>query len=140
MSWTSKWRIPRVRFIASRVIAKASGRASSRAAWSRAFSLLPALGLQLAPALEIGMVELVIGRLVGFGGLEDLRAELRELGADLVVGEGLDLGLEGVRLVDQGLEASDLAVIRVDEPVQESHDRVKYRGGPRQLPLTRSGR
>ena len=83
--------------------------------------LLPALGLQLPPALEIGIVELVIGRLVGLGGLEDLGAELREVGADLVVGEGLDLGLEGVRRVDQGLEASDLAVIRVDEPVQESH-------------------
>ena len=38
MSWTSKWRIPSVRCMASRVIAKTSGRTSSSAAWIAAFS------------------------------------------------------------------------------------------------------
>ena len=45
---------------------------------------------------------------------------LGEPRADLVVGQGLDLGLELVRLVDQRLDASDLAVVRVDEPGQEA--------------------
>ena len=44
-------------------------------------------------------------------------------GADLLVGEGLELGLERVGLVDQRLEASDLAVVRVDEAGQEVHGR-----------------
>ena len=84
---------------------------------------LAALLLQLAAALEIGVVELVVGRLVGFGGLgaRTFARSLGEGGPDLLVGEGLVLGLEGVGLVDQGLEASDLAVVRVDESVQEAH-------------------
>ena len=40
ISWTSKWRIPSVRFIASRLIANTSGNASSSAAWMRSFSFL----------------------------------------------------------------------------------------------------
>ena len=40
---------------------------------------LAAVLLQLAAALEVGVVELVVGRLVGLGGLEDLGAELGEL-------------------------------------------------------------
>ena len=40
--------------------------------------------------------------------------------ADLVVGQGLELGLEGVDLVDQRLEPSDLAVVRVDESGKEA--------------------
>ena len=123
ISWTSKWRIPSVRFIASRVIAKTSGRTSSSAFWSALVLALAAVLLQLAAALEVGVVELVLGRLVGRGGLGDLGAELGECGADLLVGEGLVFGLEGVGLVDQRLEASDLAVVRVDETVQESHGR-----------------
>ena len=75
------------------------------------------------------MVALVVGRLVGLGGLEDLGLELGEVGADLLVGEPLVLGFERVRLVDQREEASDLAVVRVDESVQESHDTPEYRRG-----------
>ena len=52
--------------------------------------------------------------------LPDLVAERVEARADLVVGQRLDLGLEGVRLVDERLDPLDLAVVRVDEPVQEA--------------------
>ena len=79
--------------------------------------------LQLAAALEIGVVQLVVGRFVRHGGSGDLGAELGERRPDLIVGQRLVVGLEGVRLVDQGLEASDLAVVRVDETVQELHGR-----------------
>ena len=66
------------------------------------------------------MLELLVGRLVGRGVLADLLADLRELRADLVVGEGLELGFEAVGLVDERLEASDLAVVRVDEAGKEA--------------------
>ena len=123
MSWTSKWRIPSVRFIASRVIAKTSGRTSSRAFWSRSFSRLRRSLRELAAALEVLVVELVVGRLVRLGVRADLLADLGELGADLLVGQGLEFGLERVGLVDQGLDASKLAVVRVDETGKESHGR-----------------
>ena len=110
MSWTSNWRIPRVRFIASRAIAKTSGRTSSRADWMRSFSRLAAGLRQLAAALEVRVVALVLGRLVGLRDLADLLADLGEPLADLVVGERGDLGLELVGLVDDGLETSELAV------------------------------
>ena len=84
---------------------------------------LAAVLLQLAAALEVGVVEFVVGRLIGLGRLEDLGPQVGELGTDLLVGEGLVVGLEGVGRIDQGLEASDLAVVRVDEPVQEAHSR-----------------
>ena len=57
---------------------------------------------QLAAALEVGVMELVVGRLVGLGDLGDLVADLGEAGPDLVVGEGLVFRLEGVGLVDDG--------------------------------------
>ena len=82
---------------------------------------------QLAPALEVRVVELVVGRLLGLARRPDLLADLRELGADLLVGQGLELGLERVRLVDPGLDASQLAVVRVDETGKELHGSVKYR-------------
>jgi hypothetical protein len=78
---------------------------------------------QLATAFQIGMVELVLGWLVGRGRLERVGAELVERGADLLVGEGLVFGFEGVRLVDERLQSSDLAVVRVDESGKESHGR-----------------
>ena len=90
---------------------------------------LAAVGLQLAAAFEVGVMALVVGRLVGLGGLEDLGPDLGEVGADLVVGECLVLGFERIGLVDQGEKASDLAVVRVDESVQESHDTPEYRRG-----------
>jgi hypothetical protein len=89
---------------------------------------LAAVGLQLAATLEVGVVALVVGRLIGLGGLEDLGLELGEMSADLLVGECLVLGFERVRLVDQGEQASDLAVVRVDESVQESGT-PEYRRG-----------
>ena len=98
--------------------------------------LLPAVGLQLAPALEIGMVELVVGRLVGFGGLEDLGAELREAGADLVVGEGLDTlprGRSSRRPGVGGVGSRGHSSRRTGSGIAY---RVKYRGGPLQLPLS----
>ena len=92
---------------------------------------LAALLRQLAAAFEVRVVELVLGRLVGLGDLVDLLADLRELRADLLVGERLVLGLERVGLVDQGIDASDLAVIRVDEAGKELHGTVKYTGRSR---------
>ena len=59
----------------------------------------------------------------GTARLVDLRAELGEGRADLLVGQGLVFGFEGVGRVDQGLEPSDLAVVRVDEPGKELHGR-----------------
>ena len=123
MSWTSKWRIPSVRSIASRAIAKTSGRTSSRAAWiARGLLLAPRLR-QLAAALEVGVVELVVGRLVGLDGLAELVADRGEPSADLVVGEGLDLLFEIVGLVDERLDPLQLTVVRVDEPGKEKHGR-----------------
>jgi hypothetical protein len=85
--------------------------------------LLPTGFRQLAAALEVRMVELVVGGLVGLGDLADLVADLGEPGADLLVAERGDLGLELVGLVDDGLQASKLAVVRVDETGEESHGR-----------------
>ncbi len=86
---------------------------------------------QLAAALEVRVRALVLGRLLRDGDLEDLGADVREPRPDLVVGEGLDLGLERVRLVDRWLDASDLAVVRVDESGKELHGTAKYTGrGP----------
>jgi hypothetical protein len=77
----------------------------------------------LAAALEIRVAQLVLGRLAGDGRLADLLADQVEAFADLVVREGGDVGLELVDLVDQGLDASDLAVVRVDETGKKSHGR-----------------
>ena len=82
---------------------------------------LAAFLLQLAAALEVRVMEFVLGRLVGHGDFGDLGTEFGEVRPDLLVGEGLVFRLEGVGLVDHGLEASDLAVVRVDELVQEAH-------------------
>ena len=102
ISWTSKWRIPSVRFIASRAIAKTSGRTSSRAAWSAACSRLRRAFASSRRRSRSGWVQLVLGRLAGDGGLVDLLADRGEALADLVVGQGGDLGLELVDLVDRG--------------------------------------
>ena len=85
MSWTSYWRIPRVRCIASRPIAKTSGSDVVEGGLDPLVLLLPAVLRQLAAALEVGVVELVVGRLVGLGDLADLLADLGEARADLVV-------------------------------------------------------
>ncbi len=86
----------------------------------------PTVLAQFAAALGLGVVQLVVGRLTLRGSGVDLFADLGELGPDGVVGKGLDLGLEAVGLVDPRLDASNLAVIRVDETGKESHGTVKY--------------
>ena len=75
---------------------------------------------QLAAALQVRVLELIIGRRVGLGDLPDLVTELGEASPDLVIGQRLELGLEGVRLVDNGLDAFDLTVVGIDEPIQEA--------------------
>ena len=71
--------------------------------------------LQLSPTLQVRVVELVVGGFVGLCDLADLVPDLGELGADRVIGEAFDLLLESIGGIDQGLESSDLAVVRVDE-------------------------
>ena len=92
----------------------------------RVLALATLLG-ELAATLEVLVVELVVGRLVRLGVRPDLVADLGELGADLLVGQRLEFGLERVGLVDQGLDASNLAVVRVDETGKESHGTVSIR-------------
>ena len=57
---------------------------------------------QVAAALEVGALELVLGRLLGLGGLEEIGPDDVDPLADLVVGQGLVLGLELVGPVDEG--------------------------------------
>jgi hypothetical protein len=61
------------------------------------------------------VVALVFRGLVGLRDVADLLADLVEPLADLVVAERRDLVLELVGLVDDGLEPSQLAVVRVDK-------------------------
>ena len=123
MSWTSKWRIPSVRRIASRAAAKTSGSDVVEDGLEALVSSLLARALaNLAAALEVGVVQLVLGRLVGDGGLVDLLADVGDPLADLVVGERLDLRLEPVDLVDERLDASKLAVVRVDETIEKTQN------------------
>ncbi len=84
---------------------------------------LPAFLRELPATLKIGVVELVLGWFVRGGRLEGLGPQLVEGRADRLVRHGLVFGFEGVRRVDERLEASDLAVVRVDETVQELHGR-----------------
>ena len=89
---------------------------------------------QLTPALEILVMELVVGRLLGLGGSADLVADLGELGTDLLLGQTFELGFEGVGRVDPWLDPLQLTVIRIDETGNETHRTVEYRGsrsGPR---------
>ena len=65
-------------------------------------------------------MELVVGRLVRSRDLADLGPEDVESGADLGVGQRLELWLELVRLVDRRLDPFELAIVRVDEAVQEA--------------------
>ena len=88
----------------------------------RVLLLAPLLG-DLATPLEVGVVELVFRGLVRDRELANLLADLGEPRADLLLGKGLDLGLEGVCLVDKGLDASKLTVVGVDETGKQSHGR-----------------
>ena len=101
-------------------------------------ALPPRLG-QLAPALEVGVVELVLGRLLGDDGLAELVAERREPLADLRVAQRLDLFLEIVGLVDERLDPLQLTVVRIDEPGKEiEHGPRSIGGSPRRPSATRT--
>ena len=89
--------------------------------WMASFSRLRRSLRELAATLEVGVGELVLGRLAGRGEGPDLLADLGELAPDLVVGQALELVLEGVGLVDHRLESFELAVVRVDEAGEEAH-------------------
>ena len=131
MSWTSKRRMPSVRFMASRVIAKTSGRTSSSAFWRRAFSRLRRSLVSSRRRSRSSWWSSSSDGSSGCGARADLVADLGELGADLLVGQRLEFGLERVGLVDQGLDASKLAVVRVDETGKESHGTVSIRSDRR---------
>ena len=83
---------------------------------------------QLATALQVLVVELVVGRLLGLDARADLVADLGELGTDLLVGQAFELGLERVGLLDPGLDPSQLAVVRVDETGKELHGSLSIGG------------
>ena len=70
---------------------------------------------ELVAALEVVVVELVLGRLLGGRGLRDLGADDVDPLADLLVGEGGELGLQLVGLVDERLDPVELAVVAVEE-------------------------
>ena len=138
ISWTSKWRI------AEGPLHRLAGHREDLGqdvveGLLEALVLALAAGLgQLAAALEIGVVELVLGRLAGDGRLADLLADLVELRSRISSSDrACDLGLERVDLVDQRLEASDLAVVRVDEAGKESHGTVSIRSDRAGRPVQR---
>jgi hypothetical protein len=72
---------------------------------------LAALLAQVVAALAIGVVQLVVARLLAGRELADLVADLRELRADLLVGQRLVFGLESVGGVDLRLDPAQLAVV-----------------------------
>ena len=81
---------------------------------------LEALLLELATALQLGVMALVVGRFLGLAGVADVVADVVDQGAYLRVGVRLHLRLQLVGPVDQGLDAPELAVVRVDETAQEA--------------------
>ena len=135
ISWTSKWRIPRVRCIASRAAAKTSGRTSSRALSTSATVASCRLFAELAAALGVEALGLLGGQRLLVGDLADLLADLVDALADLVVRERGELLLELVGAIDVGLDAFELALVRVDEPVQEAkHGTASIGRGPAGMP------
>jgi hypothetical protein len=93
--------------------------------------LLVVLLGHLAPTLRIEALELVgVGRRL-LRELADLGPHLVDPSAKLGVVEGRELILELVGLVDEWLEALQLAIVRVDEPVQEAkHGTASIGPGP----------
>ena len=83
---------------------------------------LAALLAEVVAALALGMVQLVVARLLAGRELADLVADLREQRADLVVGQGLVLGLECVGGVDLRLDPAQLTVVGIDESGKQLHD------------------
>ena len=82
-------------------------------------ALAASLG-QFAAALQLRVMAFVVGRLFGFAGIADLVAQLVDEGAEFGVGARLHLRFQRVGPVDQGLDAVELAVVRVDEAAQEA--------------------
>ena len=74
----------------------------------------------LPSALELGVVKLVVGWLLGLGGVADLLANLVDEGAQLLIGASLHLGLQVVDPLDERFYAPELAVVRVNEAAQEA--------------------
>ena len=70
---------------------------------------------ELAPTLEVRMVELVLARLGLAGDLLDLGPEGRDPVPDLGVGERLELRLEGVRPLDVRPDSFQLTFVGIDE-------------------------
>ena len=100
---------------------------------------LPAGLGQVAAALQVGAVELVLGRLLRLRGLEDLGADQVDPLADLLVGEGLVLGFELVRAIDERLDPAQLAVVVVEESWRGSAWPAEYRVRAREAPDSRAG-
>ena len=91
----------------------------------QALQLTPSPGLlEVAAAFEVGVVELVLRRFIGDGGLDQVLADQVDPFADLGVRESLVLGLELVRAIDEGLELGQLAIVAVEKPGQEAHGRL----------------
>ena len=76
---------------------------------------------ELPASLQVGVGELLLGRLAGLRDLVDLLTDVREPLTDLVVAQGRDLGLELVGFFDQGFDSPDLSIVRVDEAGKETH-------------------
>ena len=105
---------------------------------AQALVLALAAGLgQVAAALQVRAVELVLGRLLRLGGLEDVGPDQVDPLADLRVGEGLVLGLELVRAIDERLDPAQLAVVVVEELGEEAHGRLSIGCRAREAPDSR---
>ena len=144
ISWTSKWRMPRVRFIASRPAANTSG---IDVVEHRLEPLLVPLAARLgevAAALEVGVVELVLGRLLGGGVLERSPRGSRRSAPGSPSSERASNSASSslVWSIDR-LEPAQLAVVGVEESGEEAHGRLSIgwvRGCPgRRLGRRRSG-
>ncbi len=81
---------------------------------------LAAVAGHFAAALDLRVVELVLGRLLGFAGFANLVAQLLDEGEQLFVGAFLHFGFELVGPVHEGLDPPELPVVRVDEATQEA--------------------
>ena len=66
---------------------------------------------QLAPALQVRVMALVLRRLLGLAGLADLVANPVDESPNLLVGAGQHLGLQFVDPVREGLDPPELPVI-----------------------------
>ena len=75
---------------------------------------------ELPATLLVLCVELVLARLLGRCLFHDRIAQRGHPSADVLVGERLELGFEGVDLLDEASETLDLAFVGVDETVEDA--------------------